>query len=1080
MANSNEPMRLTKAAKEFNVGVNTITDFLRKKGFNDDFNPNSKLSPEMVSLLVAEYHGEKEVKEKAHVKVFNSDRTPVSIDKDAEIFDEEADEKPSNELIIRDNTIRSTTSQPKDVIHPIADEKMAEPAPVVEKPAQPAPVQSVEKPVATKEPVIETPVAEPVKEPVPAPVAEKPASIVVEAPFEEKPIVQTPTVQTPTVQTPTVQTPTVQTPTVPKPPVVDEVVKAEEQPAPKAAEGNHPKVTGKIDLDQVNWATRPKPKSQEDKRKEKARKDEDRKKELDRIHAEQNRARKQQAQAAAAEAEAKRAVAKTPEPAENGDVPIETIRVKVDYAPGVKVIGTINLDSPKPKKSPEASSSDRKGSYNKDHAGGNKKPRPRVTKPGTPGTSGGANKPHQPNTPGGGPRFSKPGQVGGSGGGDRSYNRNQGNNKGGYKGNQKAPLVKKVEPTEDEIRKQIKDTLARLAPTGKSKTSKHRRDKRAAYTKVAEEELQKEMAHQKVIKVTEYVTANDLSIMINIPINQIIATCMNIGLFVSINQRLDAETLVLVAEEFGYQVQFVGVEATETIKTDIDDFDETDLMPRNPIVTVMGHVDHGKTKLLDYIRSANVVAGEAGGITQHIGAYEVRREDGRNITFLDTPGHEAFTAMRARGAKVTDIAIIVIAADDRVMPQTKEAINHAQAAGIPIVFAINKVDKPGANPEAVKTELSQMNILVEDWGGKYQSQEISALKGIGVEELLEKVLLEAEMLDLKATPKRRAVGSVIESSLDKGRGFVTKILVQNGTLRVGDLVLVGSSFGKVKAMFNERNQHVKEAGPSTPVLMLGLNSAPQAGDNFIVMTDEREAKAIATKREQLQREQSLRTQKHITLDEIGRRLAIGDFKELNVIVKGDVDGSVEALSDSLIKLSTSEVQLNVIHKSVGQISESDVLLASASDAIIVGFQVRPNMQARKLAENEGIQIKLYSIIYQAIEDIKAALEGMLSPEEEEKIVANVEVREVFKISKVGTIAGCMVLDGKLTRHTPIRIIRDGVVIHSGKLGSLKRFKDDVKEVTSGYECGLNVDNFNDIKEGDIVEGYEIVQTKRTL
>jgi translation initiation factor IF-2 len=599
-------------------------------------------------------------------------------------------------------------------------------------------------------------------------------------------------------------------------------------------------------------------------------------------------------------------------------------------------------------------------------------------------------------------------------------------------------------------------------------------------SKQAEEEQQKIQEEQKVIQVAEYVTANDLANMIDTPVTDIIATCMGIGIFVSINQRLDAETLVLVAEEFGYKVKFVGVEATEAIPTDEDDYAEEDKEPRSPIVTVMGHVDHGKTKLLDYIRSANVIAGEAGGITQHIGAYEVKLDDGRAITFLDTPGHEAFTAMRARGAKVTDIAIIVIAADDKVMPQTKEAINHAQAAGIPIVFAINKVDKPTANPDAVKNELSQMNILVEDWGGKYQSQEISALKGDGIDDLLEKVLLEAELLDLKATPRRRAVGSVIESSLDKGRGYVTKMLVQDGTLRIGDMVLAGSTYGKVKAMFNERNQAIKVAGPSAPVLMLGLSNAPQAGDNFNVLTDEREVKDIATKREQLQREQSIRTQKHITLDEIGRRLAIGDFQELNVIVKADVDGSVEALSDALIKLSTNKIQLNVIHKSVGQISESDVLLASASDAIIVGFQVRPNLQARKLAETEGIQIKLYSIIYQAIEDVKAALEGMLSPEEEEKIVANVEVRETFKITKVGTIAGCMVLDGKITRNTPIRIIRDGVVIYTGKLGSLKRFKDDVKEVSSGYECGLNIENFNDIKVGDIVEGYEIVEVQRKL
>ncbi|MCK5775697.1 MAG: translation initiation factor IF-2, partial [Bacteroidales bacterium] len=584
----------------------------------------------------------------------------------------------------------------------------------------------------------------------------------------------------------------------------------------------------------------------------------------------------------------------------------------------------------------------------------------------------------------------------------------------------------------------------------------------------------------KTIQVAEFVTPNDLANMLDIGVTDIISTCMSIGMFVSINQRLDAETILLITEEFGYKVEFVGVEATEAIRTDEEDFTDKDLMNRAPVVTVMGHVDHGKTRLLDYVRKTNVIEGEAGGITQHIGAYEVIRPDGQKITFLDTPGHEAFTAMRARGARVTDIAIIVIAADDDVMPQTKEAINHAQAAGIPIVFAFNKIDRPAANTDNLRNQLSQMNIMVEEWGGKFQSQEISALRGDGVDELLEKVLLEAEMLDLKATPKRRGIGSVIESSLDKGRGYVTKMLVQNGTVRVGDMVLAGSTYGKVKALFNERNQSLKEAGPSTPVLMLGLSGAPQAGDNFNVLTDEREVKSIATKREQLQREQSIRTQKHITLDEIGRRLAIGDFKELNVIVKADVDGSVEALSDSLIKLSTTEVQLNVIHKSVGQISESDVLLASASDAIIIGFQVRPNMQARKLADNEGIQIKHYSIIYQAIEDLKLAMEGMLAPTEEEKIVANIEVREVFKITKVGTIAGCMVLDGKILRSHSIRLIRDGVVTYTGKLGSLKRFKDDVKEVSKGYECGLNIENFNDIKLGDIVEAYEVVEIKRKL
>jgi len=646
--------------------------------------------------------------------------------------------------------------------------------------------------------------------------------------------------------------------------------------------------------------------------------------------------------------------------------------------------------------------------------------------------------------------------------------------------NKSAKVVPKHEPTEEEIQQQIKETLARLSPSGKSKASKHRRSKRDAVQQHTQDELEKNIEEQGVIKATEFVTANELATMMDLPVTKVIGACMSIGLFVSINQRLDAETISIVAEEFGFKVEFVGVEVQETIEEFDQEDNAEDLVPRSPIVTVMGHVDHGKTKLLDFVRKANVVAGEAGGITQHIGAYEVKLEDDRKITFLDTPGHEAFTAMRARGAKVTDVAIIVIAADDDVMPQTKEAINHAQAANIPIVFALNKVDKPNANPDNVRNQLSVMNILVEEWGGKYQSQEISALKGDGIDELLEKVLLEAEMLDLHANPNKNAVGTIIESSLDKGRGYVSKILVQAGTLKIGDMVLAGSTYGKVKAMYNERNKPLTEAGPSTPVLMLGLNSAPQAGDGFNVISDEHEAKAIATKRLQLQREQGIRTQKHITLDEIGRRLAIGDFKELNVIVKADVDGSVEALSDSLIKLSTGEIQLNVIHKSVGQISESDVLLASASDAIIVGFQVRANPAARKLAETEGIQIKYYSIIYQAIEELKLAMEGMLAPTEEEKIVANVEIRETFKIPKIGTIAGCMVTTGKITRNSNIRLIRDGIVIYSGKLGSLKRFKDDVKEVTHGYECGMNIDNFNNIEVGDVIEAYEMIEIKRKL
>ncbi len=652
----------------------------------------------------------------------------------------------------------------------------------------------------------------------------------------------------------------------------------------------------------------------------------------------------------------------------------------------------------------------------------------------------------------------------------------------GPRTNNNTPVKPRHELTEEEIQKQIKETLARLSTKGnKSKTSKYRRDKRddvrgkmAERAVIAEED-------KKTLTVAEFVSANQLAQMMDVQVTQIISTCMSLGLFVSINQRLDAETISIVAEEFGYKVAFASAEEVESIKEEEADKPE-DLISRAPIVTVMGHVDHGKTSLLDFIRKATVVAGEAGGITQHIGAYNVQLADGsgRNMTFLDTPGHEAFTAMRARGAKVTDIAIIVVAADDSVMPQTKEAINHAQAAGVPMIFAINKIDKPGANPDKIREALSAMNILVEEWGGKYQCQEVSAKKGLGIDLLLEKILLEADMMDLKANPNKNAQGSVIEASMEEGRGYVATILVQSGTLKIGDVMLAGGYSGRVRAMFNERGQKVKTAGPSHPVKVLGLTGAPTAGDKFNVMSDEREAREIATKRLQLQREQGIRTHKHITLDEIGRRLAIGDFKELNVIVKGDVDGSIEALSDSLLKLSTEKVAVNIIHKSVGAISESDVLLASASNAIIIGFQVRPSTSARKLAEVEEIDIRLYSIIYDAINEIKAAMEGMLAPEYVEKIVCNIEIREVFNITKVGTIAGCYVLDGKVMRNTKIRIIRDGIVVHTGGLGSLKRFKDDVKEVATGYECGLNIENYNDIKQGDIIEGYDLVEVKAKL
>ncbi len=640
---------------------------------------------------------------------------------------------------------------------------------------------------------------------------------------------------------------------------------------------------------------------------------------------------------------------------------------------------------------------------------------------------------------------------------------------------QPKPVVR-PEVSDEEVSKQIKDTLARLTAKGtKTKASKYRKEKREIIAERMNEEFEREAAERQVLKVTEFVTVSELATMMNVPPTEVIMACMNLGLMVSINQRLDAEALVVVAEEFGFKTEFVSVEIQEAIAEEVDT--EENLVPRPPIVTVMGHVDHGKTSLLDNIRKTNVIAGEAGGITQHIGAYSVEL-NGQKITFLDTPGHEAFTAMRARGAKITDVAIIIVAADDSVMPQTIEAINHAQAAGVPMVFAINKIDKPQANPEHIKEQLSQMNYLVESWGGKYQDQEISAKKGLNLDKLLEKVLLEAELLELKANPDKRASGSVIESTLDKGRGYVSTILVQSGTLRVGDVMLSGTFTGRVKAMFNENGKKVTEAGPSTPVQVLGLNGAPQAGDSFNVMEDDRSAREIANKREQLQRMQGIMTQKHVTLDEIGRRIAIGSFKELNIIVKGDVDGSVEAMSGSLIKLSKETVQVNVIHAAVGQISESDVLLAAASNAIIVGFQVRPSASARKLAEKEEIEIRLYSIIYDAINDIKDAIEGMLEPVMKEEIVASVEVLETFKISKVGTIAGGIVREGKIGRNTPIRVIRDGIVIYTGKLGSLKRFKDDVKEVTTGMDCGLNIESFNDIKVGDIIEGYEQVEVKR--
>ncbi|HRP52946.1 MAG TPA: translation initiation factor IF-2, partial [Fluviicola sp.] len=702
------------------------------------------------------------------------------------------------------------------------------------------------------------------------------------------------------------------------------------------------------------------------------------------------------------------------------------------------------------------------------------KKRKRIKKEGVQSSQGGGqNRPGGQNQGGGQNRPGGNNQGGGQ-------NRPGGNNQGGnFKGNKKGHFVEKPQVTEQDIQKEIKETLARLSSSGgKSKASKNRRAKRDDRAQRRELEQMEAEMQEKVLKLTEFVTVSELAAMMNVSPTQVISACMSLGIFVSINQRLDAETIQIVADEFGYETTFVSADVQEAIP-EVEDSEE-DLVSRPPIITVMGHVDHGKTSLLDKIRNANIAAGEAGGITQHIGSYSVTLKNGQKLTFLDTPGHEAFTAMRARGAQVTDVAIIIVAADDDVMPQTKEAISHAQAANVPMVFAINKIDKPGANPDKIREQLSAMNILVEEWGGKYQCQEISAKQNLNIDALLDKVLLEAELLNLRANPNKNAVGTVIESSLDKGKGYVTNILVQAGTMRIGDVVLVGRNFGRVRAMHDEHGKALKEAGPSQPLSILGINGAPSAGDTFYVMDDEHEAKSIASKREQLYREQGLRTTKHITLDEIGRRLAIGDFKELNVIVKGDVDGSIEALSDSLLRLSTDEIQINIVHKGVGAISEADVNLASASDAIIIGFQVRPSVGARKLAEAEQIDIRLYSVIYKAIEEIKAAMEGMLSPDIEEKVIGTAEIRETFEITKVGTIAGCYVMDGLIKRTSKVRVIRDGIVIHSGLLGSLKRFKDDVKEVKNNYECGLNIDKFNDIKIGDLIEAYEEVEVARKL
>ncbi len=848
--------------------------------------------------------------------------------------------------------------------------------------------------------------------------------------------------------------------------------KAKPAPAPHVAPKEEiktvvvpqPKVVGKINLDEINKpkvVETPKPQKTEEKPVEKP---------VEKVPV------KPAAEPAPAKAEPAAAPAKAPEapkPAPeiniNKGLQVNTetneIKTVVETISAPKIIGKINLDElnqqtrPK-KKTKEEKRRERlanKGNNGNAEGAEQKKKRKRIGKE----KVDIENSSNQNAAPGG---------------------RGDDNQKRGGKNKQdRQPKVKrhiKPEVSEEDVQKQIKETLARLTNKPQKKSAKWRKEKREAFEEREREEAELEREESKILRITEFVTANDLALMMDVPVNKIIATCMNIGVMVSINQRLDAETINIVAEEFGFKTEYVSAEVSEAIAEEEDD--EESLQQRPPIVTVMGHVDHGKTSLLDYIRNANVIAGEAGGITQHIGAYNVKLDDGRRITFLDTPGHEAFTAMRARGAKMTDIAIIIVAADDNVMPQTVEAINHASAAGVPIVFAINKIDKPNANPDKIKEELANMNYLVEDWGGKYQSQEISAKKGTGVAELMEKVLLEAELLDLKANPNRKAVGTVIESSLDKGRGYVATVLVQNGTLNVGDIMVAGTSYGKIRAMFNERNQRVTTAGPSAPVLVLGLNGATTAGDTFNILDSDREAREIANRREQLQRELKERTRRMPGLDDIARRRALGEFHELNLIVKGDVDGSIEALSDSLIKLSTPEVQVNVIHKAVGAISESDVTLASASDAVIIGFQVRPSVAAKRLAENDGVDIRLYSIIYDAIEEVKDAMAGMLSPEIKEEVTGTAEVLQTYKISRVGTIAGCMVREGKIKRTSKVRLIRDGIVIYTGELGSLKRFKDDVKEVASGYDCGLNINNYNDVKEGDMIEAFEEIEVSKKL
>ena len=931
MADANKPVRLSKAAREFNLGIGTIVDFLETKGIQVEAKPNTKLDPDVYALVRSNFQGDKDAKEAAQRSTVSVDRENISLASAKKKVEVKEDTSDKIDLSIFKHEEESKTAEEKE------------------------------------KPVVEAPAKEVKKEVKPEVVAEKEETKkeeAVEAPAEDS--------------------------------------KGDASAEPANVGGL--KVVGKLDFEAQKKEAAEKRAADADARLKA-------KIESDKIVV-------------------KSAIKPIETPQEsNDDKPSDSsvVKARAQQLTGPKVVGKIDL----PVEKKPISSDD------------GKRKRVRVKKVDV-------NK--QAN----------------SGRGGRGANK-KGPKKGGY--------VKK-EVSQEDIQKEIRETLARLSGGKKSKSSKLRREKRKNIRERSEDELVQQQLEDSILKLTEFVTVAELATMMNKSPNDVISACMMLGIMVSINQRLDSETITMIAEDFGFEVEFVSSDLEDAI--DVEEDNEGDLQSRPPIVTVMGHVDHGKTSLLDYVRKANVIDGEAGGITQHIGSYSVKMDDGKNITFLDTPGHEAFTAMRARGAQVTDLAIIVIASDDAVMPQTKEAIHHAQAADIPMIFALNKMDRETANPDKIKTELSEMNILVEEWGGKYQCQEISAKNGTNIDELLEKVLLEAEMLDLKANPDKRAVGTVVESSLDKGRGYVTNILVQGGTLRVGDALLAGQYSGKIKAMFDERGARIEEAAPSAPVSVLGFDGAPSAGDKFNVFEDEKEARAIATKRQQLQREQGVRTQKTVTLEELGRRIAVGEFKELNLIVKGDVDGSIEALSDSLQKLSTEKVQVNIIHKAVGQISESDVLLASASSAYIIGFQVRPSATARKLAETEEIQIKLYSVIYKAIEEMRDAMEGLLSAKIEENIVGTAEIRETFKISKIGTIAGCFVAEGKILRSSKVRLLREGVVVYTGLLGSLKRFKDDAKEVAKGYECGLNIEKFNDIKVGDVVEAYEDVEVKQTL